>query len=271
MKLLIWKKKVKILKKKIIDKLDSIGNDNAITNNKNLKEACSKIIYFLTSINLEQDLPSILNGFIIYILLIHNLFFYNAFLFSDKTISASFNLKHKNEIKYLLIKEFDRIFLVFLICKVINKIFIFLLDISKESLKLVKKIKNDMNYKNGKEIIIVNPKVITNENIAEIRIINSKENSKKIIDSLIECYRLKIIIIHIFIILIQILYFYFFLIFGNVNPNIQLSLLWSSLTLFVIYTVFNLIFNVIKTNIIEYLVKENNYFLTCLYKLINEI
>jgi len=223
---------------------------------------------------MEQDLPSILNEFIIYILLIHNLFFYNAFLYSDKTISTSYNLKNKNknEIKYLLIKEYDRIFLVFLICKVINKIFIFLFGISKESLKLKKEIENEMKYKNEKEIIIVkNPKVNKNENIAEIRIINSKENNQKIIDSLIKCYRLKIMIIHFIIILIQILYLYFFLIFGNVNPNIQFSLLWSSLTLFAIYTIFNLIFNAIKTNIIEYLVKENNYLLACLYKIINEI
>ena len=265
------KKKNNTKKIKIDNKLDGMDNDNVKTNNKNFNKTCFKIIYFLTSINFEQDLPSLLNAFIIYILLIHNLFFYNAFLYSDKTISKNYNLKNKNEIKYLLIKEFDRILLVFLICKVINKIFIFLLDISRDSLSLVKKIKNEMNYKNGKEIIIVNPKGITNENIAEIRIINSNDNSKKIIDSLIKCYRLKIIFIHFIIILIQILYLYFFLIFGNVNPNIQLSLLWSSLTLFVIYTVFNLIFNAIKTNIIEYLVKENNYFLTCLYKLINEI
>ena len=260
--------------KKKNDKVDGIANDKDKTNNKNLIKACPKIIYFLTSINMEQDLPSILNEFIIYILLIHNLFFYNAFLYSDKTISTSYNLKNKNknEIKYLLIKEYDRIFLVFLICKVINKIFIFLFGISKESLKLKKEIENEMKYKNEKEIIIVkNPKVNKNENIAEIRIINSKENNQKIIDSLIKCYRLKIMIIHFIIILIQILYLYFFLIFGNVNPNIQFSLLWSSLTLFAIYTIFNLIFNAIKTNIIEYLVKENNYLLACLYKIINEI
>ena len=250
----------------------SVNNDNAKITNSNLKEKFFKIIYILTSINLEKDLIFSYNVFIIYILSVHNFIFYNAFLFSDKTISARYYLKHKHGIKYLLTKEFDRIFLVFLICKIINKIFIFLFNISNESLNLINKIENDMNYKNEKAVIIVNNKEITNDNIAEIIIQSSNENeSEKIIDSLIKSYKFKIITIQVFIIFIQILYLYFFLIFGNVNPNIQLSLLWSSLASFGIYILFSLFFYAIKVNLKECSIKENNYFLTCLYKLINEI
>ena len=250
----------------------SNNNGTAKTNNKDLKEMCFKIIYILTSINLKQDLLSLYSALIIYILSIHNFIFYNAFLFSDKTISARYYLKRKHEIKYLLINEFDRILLVFLICKIINKIFIFLLNASNESLSFVNKIENEMNYKNEQEIIIVNNKEITNDNIAEIRIKSPNENeSEEIINSLIKSYKFKIFAIQAFIIFIQIIYAYFFMIFGNVNPNVQLSLLWSSLTSFGVYILFNLFFYGIKANVKECSIKENNYFLTCIYKLINEI
>ena len=77
------------------------------------------------------------------------------------------------------------------------------------------------------------------------------------------------IFFHILITLFHLIYFYFFMIFGNVNPNIQLSLLLSSLLSFVIYILSNLFFYAIKTTIKERIVKENNYFLKCLYKLKN--
>ena len=189
----------------------SCDNDKTIINNKSLKEKCFKIICILTSINLEQDLLSLYNLLIIYILSIHNFIFYNAFLFSDKAISARYYLKHKLEIKYLLTKEFDRILLVFLICKIINKIFAFLLNISNENLNLVHKIENETNNKNETKIIIVNNKENTNDNIVEIRIENSNENeSEKIINSLINSHKCKIIAIQVFAILIQIFYLYFF-------------------------------------------------------------
>ena len=250
----------------------SYDNDNPKTNNKSLKEKCFEIIYILTSINLDQDLLSLYNVLIIYILSLHNFIFYNAFLFSDKTISARYYLKHKLEIKYLFTKEFDRIFLVFIICKIINKIFIYVLDASNDSLNFVKKIENEMNDRNENEIIIVNNKETTKDDIAEIRIKSSNENeTEKIINSIIKSYKFKIIVIQVTIILIQIIYLYFFLIFGNVNPNIQLSILWSSLISFGIYILFNIFFYGLKVNIKECSKKENNYFLTCLYKIINEI
>ena len=254
------KKKSYKSKKSETDK--SNGNDNFKINNKGLKEKWIKIIYILTSINLEQDLLSLYNALIIYILSVHNFIFYNAFLFSDKTISARYYLKHKHEIKYLLTKEFDRILLVFIICKIINKIFIFVLDASNDSLNFVKKIENEMNYTKEKEIIIVNNKNIINDDIAEITIKNSNENeTEKVINSIIKSYKFKIIAIQVTVIFIQIVCLYFFLIFGNVNPNIQLSLLWSSLSSFGIYILFNLFLYCIKFNVKECSIKENNYFI----------
>ena len=49
------------------------------------------------------------------------------------------------------------------------------------------------------------------------------------------------------------------------NPNIQFSLLWSSLITFAVYIIFNLIYDVLKANI-EERIKENNNCLKCLYK-----
>jgi hypothetical protein len=166
-------------------KLDVISNDILTTNNNDLKEkseiykidgmgdesvkinikdVCFKIIYFFTSFNLEKDLPSLCNDIIIYILSIHNLFFYNALLFSDKTISRRYYLKYKHDIKYLLTKEYDRILLVFFICKAINTIFISLLEYSQEKLYLVSIIENEINYKNEHEIFILNQKEIKKKN-----------------------------------------------------------------------------------------------------------
>lgn len=64
------KKKSYKSKKSETDK--SNGNDNFKINNKGLKEKWIKIIYILTSINLEQDLLSLYNALIIYILSVHN-------------------------------------------------------------------------------------------------------------------------------------------------------------------------------------------------------
>ena len=281
--------KINKSKKNKIHKSDGIGDDNLQTNNKDLKEKSEiyklngmddesiktnnkdlyfKIIYFVTSIDLDQDLPSLYNAIIIYILSIHNLFFYNALLFSDKTISKRYYLKHKHDIKYLLTKEYDRILLVFFICKFINTIFISLYECSKESLNFANIIENEMNYKNEKQIFIINQKEITKDSIPyRIKSSNENENEKKYY--LIKTYILIMIIFHILIILFQLIYFYFFLIFGNANPNIQLSLLWSSLASFVIYKLSNLFFYIIKVSIKERIIKENNYFLKCLYKLKN--
>ena len=83
-----------------------------------------------------------------------------------------------------------------------------------------------MNDRNENKIIIVNNKETIKDDIAEIRIKSSNENeTEKIINSIIKSYKFKIIVIQVTIILIQIIYLYFFLIFGNVNPNIQLSIL----------------------------------------------
>ena len=252
-------------------KFNGICDDIFKTNHIDSKEKYSKIKYILASINSKQELLKIYITIIIFILSIHNLFFYNAFLFSDKTISKRYYLKNKQDIKYLLTKEYDRILLVFFICKVINAIFISLLEYSEEKLNLANIIENEINYKNENEIFIIDQKEIKNENIVQIRIKNSNENeSEKIID-LIKTYRLGMTIFHFLIILINLIYLYFFMVFGNANPNIQLSLLWSSLTSFVIYIIFNIFVYLIKFSIKERIIKEDNYFLKCLYKLKNII
>ena len=250
-----------------IQKSEGISDESIKTNNKNLNFKY-QIIYFLTFIDLDQDLASLYNAIIIYILSIHNLFFYNALLFSDKTISKRYYLKYKHDIKYLLTKEYDRILLVFFICKIINAIFISLYECSKDSLDLAIIIENKMNYNNEKQIFIIDQKDITKDFI-QYRIKNSNENESEKKNDLIKTYKLIMIFFHILITLFHLIYFYFFMIFGNVNPNIQLSLLLSSLLSFVIYILSNLFFYAIKTTIKERIVKENNYFLKCLYKLKN--
>ena len=199
------------------------------------------------------------------------MFFYNALLFSDKTISRKFYIKNKNEIIYLLSKEYDRILLVFFICKIIDRIFKSSLKRSKEILYLANKTENEINYKNEKEIFIINQKEITNNNAIQIRIKSSNENENEKKIDLIKTYKLRNIIIHILIILIQLIYFYYFMIFGNVNPNIQFPLLCSSITSIVIDISFKLFYNAIKDRIKECIIKENNCFLKCLYKFKKEI
>jgi len=245
-----------------IDKKEGMGDD--IVTKRNIFQN----YIFLIFIYLKQELPNICNTIIIFIFSFHNLFFYNAFLFSDKIISRRFNLKHKHEFIYLLSKEYDRILLVFFFCKIIDRIFKFSLKRSKKILYLAKAYENKINYKNEKETFSIN---IKERNIIKIAIKSSNENeSEKKID-LINAYRKRMIIIHILIIIIQLIYLYFFLIFGNVNPNIQLLLLYSSIILFAIYQLCNFIYYVIKDRIKESLIKENNCFLKCLYKLKKEI
>ena len=197
--------------------------------------------------------------------------FYNALLFSDKTINKRFYLKYKNKIIYVLSKEYDRIILVFFICKIIDRIFISSIKRSKEILNLANKTDNEINYKNENEIFIINQKEITNSNSIQIRIKSLNENESEKKTDLIKTYKIRNIIIHILIILNQLIYFYYFMIFGNVNPNIQFPLLWSSLISFAIYKLFNLFYYAIKDCIKERLIKDNNYFLKCLYKLKKEI
>ena len=219
--------------------------------------------------NKVKDWPSLCNAIMIYFLSIHTLYFYNALLFSDKTISRRYNLKYKIGIYYLLTNEFDRIFLVFFISEIINKIFVIILEWLKESLNSAYKIENEneINYKNDKNFFVINCK---DDNIIEIRAESSNEKETEKAIDLIKAYKLKMILFHIFIIIVQLLYLYFFLIFGNVNPNIQFSLLWSSLIIFVVYIIFNLIYDALKANI-EERIKENNNCLKCLYKLKTKI
>jgi len=165
--------------------------------------------------NKVKDWPSLCNAIMIYFLSIHTLYFYNALLFSDKTISRRYNLKYKIGIYYLLTNEFDRIILVFFISEIINKIFVIILEWLKESLNSAYKIENEneneINYKNDQNFFVINCK---DDNIIEIRAEspNEKETEKAI--DLIKAYKLKMIFFHIFIILVELLYLYFFLIFG---------------------------------------------------------
>jgi len=267
-----FKAKNKNIKEKFeINKLDGMDDDAIKTNNKDLKEKYFKIKYYFTFINLEVDFLSLFNEIIIFILSIHNLFFYSALLFYDKTISRRFYIKQKNEIIYLLSKEYNHILLVFFICKIIDRIFKSSLKRSKEILYLANKTENEINYKNEKEIFIINQKEITNRNAIQIRIKSSNENENEKKIDLIKTYKLRNIIIHILIILIQLIYFYYFMIFGNVNPNIQFPLLCSSITFIVIDITFKLFYNAIKDRIKECIIKENNCFLKCIYKLKKEI
>ena len=122
---------------------------DGVKTKKNNKDSENKIIpilktitYLATSIKMDQENDSLYNELIINILSIHNFIFFNAFLFSDKFISKRYYLNNNNEFKYLLSKEFDRIFLVFVICKIINRILLFFLDVSKDNLvNNIKKIK----------------------------------------------------------------------------------------------------------------------------------
>ena len=182
-----------ITRKNEIHKLDEIETDNIKNNSKDSKENfCKiysdylkqKIIFFLLFTKKSQELSSLYFKLIINILSIHNLIFYNAFLFSDKCISKRYYLK-QNEIEYILTNEFDRIFLVFCICKIINEIFLFLFETAKENLN-----KNT----------IESEKENTKENRIEIESVNDTENEKNI-NSLKKCYKLNIIIVHSLIIL----------------------------------------------------------------------
>jgi hypothetical protein len=67
----------------------------------------------------EKDFPCVLK--LIYItILIHNYFFINVFLFSEKYISLRYLYGESKNIQYLLTKEFDRIIYVFIVTKFIN-------------------------------------------------------------------------------------------------------------------------------------------------------
>ena len=67
----------------------------------------------------EKDFPCVLK--LIYItIFIHNYFFINVFLFSEKYISLRYLYGESKNIQYLLTKEFDRIIYVFIVTKFIN-------------------------------------------------------------------------------------------------------------------------------------------------------
>jgi len=244
---------------------------DGVKTKKNNKDSENKIIpilktitYLATSIKMDQENDSLYNELIINILSIHNFIFFNAFLFSDKFISKRYYLNNNNEFKYLLSKEFDRIFLVFVICKIINRILLFFLDVSKDNL-----VNNIKKNKIEEEYIFKNN---SNENIPSIEF-QSTNNKKKSTDSFCnkcKIHKVIVIIIHSLIIVIQLLYLYFFVIFGNVNPNIQIPLLLSSLISFLLYMVVNSILNGIKYKIEECSIKGNNC-CTCFYKIIKEI
>ena len=132
-------------------------------------------------------------------ILLHTFLFMNAILFSDKYISARYIYDKKNEIEYILTKEYERIILVFAVCFFIIKIIRWFLD-GKSGIK---------------EANILLRDGFTMENY-----VKKIENSRLI-------YIYKSYFGNIVILLLHLFYLFFITVFCNINSYTQLGLFLS--------------------------------------------
>ena len=138
---------------------------------------------------------------------LHTYFFINAILFSDKYISFRYSYKKKTGILFIIMNEYDRIFLVFIVSFFIIRIIRWLLD-SQNDLK-----KAEQYLQEG---------ISTELYINKIKHLKSIFIYKSIISNIIIC-------------LLNLFYAYFIAIFGNINSHTQIALFLSMLISLFLY------------------------------------